>query len=311
MVKHQNNLLEGKILTLPKSDFPSLQLGNSNKRSTAEDNDNDDIVDPPLLLFSLPPSLEMSDLASSEFFLSDDSECRLVNESKGITLDLIKVESSNAYVMFHPTKQPKMTNTSNDEHNDNYSDQNKLRGRLLRENNTFFVECEQPKANLKQMITEHLTENCIYPPSTGISIRELSQKFKFSQKEVTSVLESIDAFQIPLNDSNKDDSCDRYFGVLSEEVERDTWNVIIAVLSEWDGSIDYAQAGVVLDDMVKVVMTKYDDSLVEGVVRHCLDQCTIDTSNNESDTSPVRLDPKFVSFRVTCFYHISASFPLF
>lgn len=280
--------LNNKILTLPKSDFPSLQ---QNDGSTTNNNDTSN---PPLLLLTLPSSLQINDLSSSDFFISDDNDCRLVNESRGVTFDLVKVESSNAYVMFPPTKRHKITgsNTSND-------DSNTLQGRLLRENNTFFMECEKPKVDLEQLLSDYLTENCTYPPSKGISILELSEKFKFSQTEVRQVLDKIHAFQIPASqplDKANSDSDTRFYGVLSEEVERDTWNVIISVLSEWEGGIDYSQKGVTLNDMIQVTLAK-DNSLEKGVLQYCLDQCIITNTNDtsERDRDIVQLDAEYVS----------------
>ena len=321
MVNEQQELLHNKLLTLPKSDFPSLQIQNQSKKrkfelgdisaradiANANDNATAD-VHPPLLLLSLPPSLKISDLSSSEFILpeeendsgngNDDDEhrsrCRLINESKGVTFDLIKVESSNAYVMFPPPSAKKQkldtakggAETSRDDDKNNGDNKIMLQGRLLRENNTFFMECELPKSNLEQLVSKHLAENCIYPPSKGASIPELSAKFQYSQKEVKQVLTKVQAFQIPIetscsaNDSANNGDNDRHkrYGILSEEIERETWNNIISVLAEWDGGMDYAQKGVILDEMVKIVMSK-DESMEKGLVRYCLDQCAIYTSD--------------------------------
>ena len=94
------------------------------------------------------------------------------------------------------------------------------------------------------------------------------------------------------------------YGALSEELERDTWDIILNVLSEWDGAIDYANKGVILDDMIEIVLKKSEISLERGVVQYCLEKCIVleegkkrygcgRTWNNRSLS--VKLDANFVS----------------
>ena len=319
-----NHMLHNKILSLPISDFPSLQssVGKSPPLSKEREgghqknnyNDDDIAAKAPLLLLSLPKTLDLKDLSSSQFFVSENNECRLINESKGVTYDLIKVESSNAYVMFPP---PTTSSTETNEHssaqeppckriktgntnNENNDAKSTIQGRLLREKNTFFMECEPPtKSNLYQLVHEYLTEHCIFPSSStctneevGKSISDLSEMFLFSQKEIHDVLERMCAFPIHVPNSNQDDV---KYGILSEEVERDTWNVILGVLAEWDGGEDYANKGVNVREMVKKVMES-DDSMEEGIVSYCIKNCQI---NGEMDNQVVKLDPNYVSVYYT------------
>lgn len=282
--------LQNKILNLPKSDFPSYcRLSCDERKGSGCDEEQDPkVIDPPLLLLSLPPALKTSDLSSSQFFLSDDSGCRLINESKGITYDLFKVESSNAYAMFPPVKRAK-TKDCRESNNET-----SVQGRLLREKNTFFMECTVPKSNLEMLISTYLADKFTYPLSRGISISQLSQRFKHSQKEVKHVLDKIRAFPIPLDkmcDESK--SIEKCYGILSEEIERDTWNVIVGVLAEWDGGIDYANKGVMLNEMVKIIMAK-DIDMERDVVQYCLEQCTVHESDRD-DICLVKLNPEYVS----------------
>lgn len=270
-----HNDLHNHLLTLPKADFPSL--GHDSNKNNGENPSNNES----LLLLTLPSSLEIKDLSSSEFILSEDEGCRLINESKGMTFDMLRVESSNSYVMFPP--QAKKAKLKNDE------DKSKIPGRLLRENNTFFMECKkQLISRLEKMVYEHLNENFVYPPSKGITIAKLSEEFKYSQKEVEQILQKIHAFEI----SNV--SHEKKYGLLSEEVEKDVLDAIISVLSEWDEGMDYANTGVLMDKMIRIILTK-EPKMEESIIRHCLVPCIVQDSLNDESSQMVKLDASYVS----------------
>jgi len=146
----------GSMLSLPSTDFTSLC---QNQISGNE-----------LFLLQLPPSLKYSDIVenSSRILIQDTVndddklvQCRLVIEEKGISYDLIKVHTSNTYVLVppiideinniktidstirHANKKAKL-----DIDNDLYINNNirNFPSRLLREKNTFFLECCQPSS---------------------------------------------------------------------------------------------------------------------------------------------------------------------
>lgn len=311
--------LHNKILILPKSDFPSLHRPNNEGKDIGDsayqqlnNSENQEFqAEPPLLLFKLPPSLQINDLSCSHFSLRDQdnddvnsggggvSDCRLINESKGVTFDLMKVESSNAYVMFPPPSKRAKTTTTMAHLS---SPRRQAKGRLLREKNTFFLECAATKHNLERMIADYLRINCIYPQSRGISISQLSKKFRYSKKEVVEVLtKKIRAFPIPSENENR--FTEQCYGLLSEEIEKDTWNDIVSVLSEWDGAIDYAKKGVIIEEMVKVILAK-ENEIDEDVVRYCLMQCTISSENGTgtqnvlNSPSSVTLDAKYIAQKI-------------
>ncbi len=342
--------LHNKVLTLPKSDFPSLQSSSidsrSNKNKNKNNNDADADADAPLLLVSLPKNLDLKDLSSSQFFISEENGCRLINESKGVTFDLIRVESSNAYVMFPPLQSTLNESTSNKSTSPNHAEgegppskrmktadsetttktTTTMEGRLLREKNTFFMECEIPKkTNLYQLVYDYLHQYCVYThqsTNVGKSVLELSERFLYSQREVYDVLKKMHAFPIPNGTHNGrgnmnmnmnmnmsmvtggEEQCDvsntlTKYGVLSEEIERDTWDIILSVLAEWEGGTDYAKKGVNVGEMVKMVMKEDEENLEEGVVNYCIKQCQVnveeDDVSSNTGSAIVKLDPNYVS----------------
>ena len=207
---------------------------------------------------------------------NDTDKCRLVSEEKGITFDLVKVETSNAYVL--------VKDESNDEAaNANASDEEKggnKEARLLREKNTFFLECLESKVNLESEIQLILREY-VYPTvKEGISVNELSSKLMHSKKQIQDTLDKTNAFKFQSAETNSE-GCS--YGILSEETEREVWFVIQGVLAEWSGGADYAGKGVDLSQMVKEVLNRDDDEdhsygtlLEESVVRHCLEKCSVE-----------------------------------
>lgn len=207
---------------------------------------------------------------------NDTDKCRLVSEEKGITFDLVKVETSNAYVL--------VKDESNDEAaNANASDEEKggnTEARLLREKNTFFLECLESKVNLESEIQLILREY-VYPTvKEGISVNELSSKLMHSKKQIQDTLDKTNAFKFQSAETNSE-GCS--YGILSEETEREVWFVIQGVLAEWSGGADYAGKGVDLSQMVKEVLNRDDDEdhsygtlLEESVVRHCLEKCSVE-----------------------------------
>jgi hypothetical protein len=300
---------EKTILKIPKSDFPSLAQSQSTT-STGHTTDSSSIVSSspapasPLLLLQLPLSLTVNDLAKSHFAFDQSDEmnkCRLISEEKGVTLDLVKVSTSNSYVLVPgASSKQKETGDGSEETRTNPTVQNKndsngpiacVEARLLRETDTFFLECTESKIDLVTEIDKILQE-FVYP-TPGISIDEISQRLMCSKKEVKMALDKMQAFQV----SHGDGGSQPTYGLLSEEVEIQVWYVIRSVLSEWDGGSDYAGKGVLLQDMIEEIMRRNDgseDDLEEGVVRCCLNKCIVDIDNGRA-----RLDANYVSI-FTC-----------
>uniref|UniRef100_A0A7S3V637 Sister chromatid cohesion protein DCC1 n=1 Tax=Chaetoceros debilis TaxID=122233 RepID=A0A7S3V637_9STRA len=275
--------LENKTLKVSKTDFPSLSRttnGNTDKSSQ-------------LLLVQLPPTLSLDELTKSSRFIiqegEDKDKCRLISEgSEGKTFDLVRVETSNSYIMVkHGTDIRK-----DDDVNDNDDSQNKKKAnaRLLRESNTFFLECIENKDNL-EIEVERILKKHVYPDDRkGITLNEIEKILMHSTSEIKNVLKKMMAFPIPCTgtDAGTDTDTERY-GVVSEEVERETWFIIVSVLSEWDGAIDYAGKGVHLEAMVQEVMKRKEDNddLEDCVVRFCLRlcMCSISSDNNNNGKS--------------------------
>jgi len=268
MSKRKHHLVD-KALKIPKTDFPSLGMPASSSSFSSPSA-------PPLLLLQLPSNLTTKDLIRSHFILQHDSDkCRLVSEDKGITFDLVKVETSNSYVLIKDEGDDGLRNDAGNNASENVQSvktQDK-EARLVREKNTFFLECIQMNTDLQSQI-EQILKSYLYP-TMGISLDDICQRLMHSKKEVHGALVEMKAFNI----HSSPDSSSSMYGMLSEEMEREVWYVIRRVLSEWDGGDDYAGKGVVKEEMIKQVMQCNDgseDDIDEGVLRHCLEKCTLE-----------------------------------
>mmetsp|Transcript_4336 Transcript_4336/g.8312 ORF Transcript_4336/g.8312 Transcript_4336/m.8312 type:complete len:321 (+) Transcript_4336:117-1079(+) len=299
MSKRKNPFSEKIILKIPKSDFPSLgnTADHNNGLSSSQQGPS------PLLLLQLPTNLTVHDLTKSHFAFDHDdlNQCRLISEDKGITFDLVKVSTSNSYVLVPDDEKGEKT-TSNHHRNQETpmsdangsgSDSDKyIQARLLRETDTFIIECMERKIDFQAEIRKILQE-FVYP-TKGISIDQISARLMCSKKEVKIALDKMKAFQVSCGKSQQPTT----YGLLSEEMEREVWFVIRSVLSEWDGGSDYAGKGVLLENMIEEILQRNDgnegDYLEEGVVRCCLNKCIVDIDNN----GLVKLDADYVSMDV-------------
>lgn len=234
MSKRKQHILTENTLKIPRTDFPSI----SSKSPS------------PLLLFQLPPQLTLDDLSSDDtnIFIQDDGKCRLISEKdNGYTFDLVKVETSNSYVLVP-------------EHQDE--------ARLLRENNTFFLECCHAHLDVDKDVRDVLRGH-IYPDDKrGITISELSYKLSCSKKQIQDSIQRIHALPMP--------NIPGAYGLLSEEVERNLWFLITSVLAEWDGGVDYGVKGINAEEMVEQVMlrSEQDDTLEKSIVHYCIESCS-------------------------------------
>ena len=267
MSKRKHHLVN-KTLKIPKSDFPSL--GKSASTSSPP---------PPLLLVQLPTNLTTKDLIRSHFILQHDSDkCRLVSQEKGLTFDLVKVETSNSYVLIKDDGDTNDASSSSSSENvPSDTKQEDKEARLVREKNTFFLECIQIKAGLQSKIEMILKTKSYVYPTKGISVDGICQQVMHSKKEVQAALNDMKAFNI----FSSTDPSGAMYGTLSEEMEREVWYVIRRVLSEWDGGNDYAGKGVLKEDMITQIMDRNDgceDDINEGVLRHCLEKCTLEVA---------------------------------
>lgn len=277
MSKRKHDYFIGKALKIPKSDFPSLSKGsNSNALSH-----------PPLLLLQLPSSLSMKDLSQSQFITKKETGlCRLVSDEK--TFDLVKVETSNSYVLLNDTPSRNGEADSNTNTNTNKSTNTNTNSsvkekdvfaeaRLLRENNTFFLECIESKVNLESEISAILKDYMYPMEKKGICLDELSSKLMHSKIQIQNTLDKMKVFKFQEDSSSE---LSYSYGVLSEETEREVWFVIQGVLSEWEGGADYAGKGVILADIVKEIIDRTDDGvddlLEESVIRYCLQKCCVE-----------------------------------
>lgn len=252
MSKRKHALTE-ETLHIPKTDFPSMNSFASRPSS-------------PLLLFQLPTQMTLDDLTSEDtnIFIHDDGSCRLISEKDhGYTFDLVKVETSNSYVLV-----PEQSSQA----------------RLLRENNTFFLECCPIQKDIEKEIRDLLKKHVYPDDKTGVTVSELSQMLCFSKKEIQRAIHQIQAFPVPYGEDS--------YGFLSEQVERDAWFFIVSVLAEWEGGMDYAVKGVDANEMTRQVMMRSDkeDGLEEAIIHHCIRKCS-----KGSDGDRVLLSVEYVS----------------
>jgi hypothetical protein len=319
MSKRKHSHLADKVLKIPKTDFPSLnqnsRSNNANEASTITKPQH-----PPLLLFQLPSSLTLQDLTESQFIAQNDSnQCRLISENKGVTFDLVRVETSNSYVLVkddtnankHNLNADKNLNGNGNKHSDG---ERSIEARLLREKNTFFLECVRSKVNLQSEL-KSILEDYVYPiVKEGVSVQALSSQLMHSKKEIQDALNQMKAFkfQYASSESTKLEA-ECTYGILSEETEREQWFVIQGVLSEWSGGADYAGKGVDLSQMVKEVLSGNDNGndhldqsdgerLEESVVRYCLEKCCMEVVDGRA-----KLSVDYVSSLITLLSH-STSF---
>ena len=230
----RKHILTEDTLKIPRTDFPSI----SSKPPS------------PLLLFQLPPQLTLDDLSSDDtnILIQEDDKCRLISEKdSGYTFDLVKVETSNSYVLVP---------------------EHKNEARLLREKNTFFLECCPAHVDVDKDV-RNVLKQYVYPDNKhGVTVSELSYKLSCSKKQIQESIHRINAFSMP----NRPGA----YGLLSEELERNLWFLITSVLAEWDGGVDYAVKGINADEMVEQVMMRsdQDDGLEANVVHYCIDRCS-------------------------------------
>ncbi len=144
------------ILELPLSDFPST--------STVAKRNNDDDDDNTLFLLQLPSTIDRQSYSSSNIVITDTKDkktnCRWITSNE--TRHLIRVESSNAYVLVPPKEQ---------------------KARLLRETDTYFLTTTD-KCN--QLPT--LEEVSQLLPAT---METLVETFATSPKQLEQVLQQL------------------------------------------------------------------------------------------------------------------------
>lgn len=233
----------GSMLSLPSTDFPSLY------QNQISGND--------FFLLQLPPSLKYSDIVenSSRILIQDTVndddklvQCRFVIEEKGISYDLIKVHTSNTYVLvppiideintittIHTTIRHANKKAKLDIDNDLYIN-NKIRNfpsRLLRESNTFFLDCCQPSSrecsSRQQKILRLLCN--IHPD--GLLLSSIATQLSCSQLEVKSCISSLNSIYRT--------SCPiPYYVYLHPHRQKKAITSLIDTLTEWDGANDYA-----------------------------------------------------------------------
>jgi hypothetical protein len=230
----RKHILTEDTLKIPRTDFPSI----SSKPPS------------PLLLFQLPPQLTLDDLSSDDtnIFIQDDNNCRLISEKdNGYTFDLVKVETSNSYVLVP---------------------ENQNEARLLREKNTFFLECCPVQLNIDKDVRAVLHGHVYPDDKNGMTISDLSYKLSCSKKQIQDSINRINALPMPNNVGA--------YGLLSEELEQNLWFLITSVLAEWEGGKDYAVKGINAEEMVEQVLMRssHEDGFEKSIVHYCIRSCS-------------------------------------
>ena len=142
------------ILQLPLSDFPS---------TGAKKNDDEDDT---LFLLQLPSTMDCESYSSSNIVITNDDKkktnCRWITSNE--TRELIRVESSNAYVLVPPSKENK--------------------ARLLRETDTYFLTTTH-KCNNSLPTLEQVSQQL---PNT---MEGLMERFAISPKQLQQTLQQL------------------------------------------------------------------------------------------------------------------------
>jgi hypothetical protein len=135
----------------------------------------------------------------------------------------------------------------------------------------------------------------------GRTVPDLAAHLQTTEAQVRQALGDIAAFLLPVR--NDSQSSPTYYSLLSEEVQQEAFNSIVAALAECDECHDYAGAGLVVESLVQHAVDRmspeesYKDAA--AVVRHCLSTLLVNVADIERRKgSKVRLDVAKVRCRL-------------
>mmetsp|Transcript_5058 Transcript_5058/g.7312 ORF Transcript_5058/g.7312 Transcript_5058/m.7312 type:complete len:524 (+) Transcript_5058:106-1677(+) len=160
--------------------------------------------------------------------------------------------------------------------------------RLLRETNTFILECSPPlsqkeiQSEIMRILSNHSNSHARKSlPSFGWTLNGLATKIMCSTREIQMALEGMDH----VFSYNTVGHQTLYYALLKEELGNHARMHIVHTLTEWDGAKNYGERskGIDFEDMIREVLnTAYGDDIpcMEGqqpwayrdIIRHCLNE---------------------------------------
>lgn len=248
------------LLTIYRSDLDT---------TIPSENDN-------LVLFQLPESIDLSDLPASRLVAATSTQQACwINETKGVSYAVSRVETSNAYIMVRPTNSEQLTKKLK-------RSMNMLQVQLLQRGGSgaSFLELKEHSLNLDSLyglLQQHVLDpfdiSCDWK---GLSIEEMATVLQVSQKQVMNGLITLQALRL----------MNRY-GVLSEEGLAETQTCIIATLTEVDRF--HELANIQIEECIREVLTRTEK---EEHYKHLPDviRYTLHTLQASGDDTTVWLD---------------------
>jgi hypothetical protein len=269
------------LLTLQKSDLVS-----SNKKHEDES----------LVLMQLPCSLNVNDIQGARMIATHNQQATLVVERKGMSFDISRVETSNAYICVSPNQQQERPAAKRTKSNDSKTLVS-VHARLLQPGGSgaSFLELK-PKCLSISHLQEKLSE-CVFDPYhnvdkqwTGKTLATLAECLQVSQKQVMTGLQRMQALCLHENGV-------ALYGLLSQEALQEATSYIIATLTECEEFAHYTR-GISKKECIHQVMTRVPTEEryphLQHVIQHTLTTLESDDSNDnvdmESDGDAIRLD---------------------
>lgn len=229
---------------------------------------NDDLV-----LFQLPPSVHLSDLSASRLVAATPTQQACwINEAKGVSYAVSRVETSNAYVMIKPTGERPTKKLKRN--------MNMLQVQLLQRGGSgaSFLELKEHTLDvnamhsmLKQHVLDPFDVKCDW---NGLSIEELSIPLQVSEKQAIAGLTKLGALML----SNR-------YGLLSEEGLAEAQDSIVATLTEVERFHELVDIDA--EDCIRQVMSRTEEhyEYLPGVIRY-----TLQKLRSGSDNANISLD---------------------
>jgi hypothetical protein len=280
------------ILTLQKSDLVS-----SNKKHEDES----------LVLMQLPCSLTVNDIQGARMIATHNQQATLVVERKGMSFDISRVETSNAYICVSPNQQQERPAAKRTKSNDSKTLVS-VHARLLQPGGSgaSFLELK-PKCLSISHLQEKLSE-CVFDPYnpekqwTGKTLATLAESLQVSQKQVMTGLQRMQALCLHENGV-------ALYGLLSQEALQEATSYIIATLTECEEFAHYTR-GISRKECIHQVMTRVPTEEryphLQDVIQHTLTTLESDDSNDnvdmESDGDIIRLNVTKASTKRPFFY---------
>jgi len=244
------------LLTIYRSDL-----------DTAVPSENDDLV-----LFQLPDQIDLMDLPGSRLVASTPTQQACwINETKGVSYAVSRVETSNAYIMIKPSAERP---TKKVKHSMRMQQVQLLQrggsGASFLELKEHPLNVEALHALLKQHVLDPFDPICRWK---GLSVNDLALPLQVSEKQLMAGLAQLNALVL----TNR-------YGLLSEEGLTEAQASIVATLTEVEKFHDFLDIEV--EDFVRQAVTRTEEKYeyLPEVIRH-----TLLTLKKDDDQSNIKI----------------------